>query len=175
MVPLYNSSLIFLYFSFDSPFKVLSSTLNLPSISIPSAGILSPADKIIISPTTTSSTFISMVLLSLFTLHLILDDSSCNLLNAFSLPYSDMVDIKDAKKIAITMPIVSYQSNDFIRNTIFIASAISNILIIGSPKDSNNNLKKLLLTLFSNLFVPYLFLLSITSLVLSPLFIVPPK
>lgn len=89
-----------------------------------------------ISSTTTSSILISVKLPFLFALHFIFDASSCNLKKAFSLPYSDIVDIKDARKIAITIPIVSYQSNDFIKKTILIASAINSILIIGSPKDS---------------------------------------
>ena len=152
-----------------------SSTLIFPSINIPSAGTLSPEERSTISPTTTSSTLISVTLISLFTRHLIFDASSCSLLNALSLPYSETVDIKDAKKIAITIPIVSYQSNDLIKNTTFIASAIRSILIIGSPSDSSNNLKKLLLLLDSILLVPYFFLFISTSFVLSPLiFIVPP-
>ena len=66
------------------------------------------------------------------------------------------------------MPIVSYQSNDLIKNITFIASAIRRILIIGSPKDSINNFIKLLLLFFPKSFVPYLFLLLSTSLLVNP-------
>ena len=111
-----------------------SSTLTIPSIITPSAGILSPASNDIISPTTTSSILISTTFPFLKARQFIFDDSSCNFSNAFSLPYSDIVDINDAKKIAITIPIVSYQSNCLIKNTVLIARAINKILMIGSPK-----------------------------------------
>ena len=77
---------------------------------IPSAGILSPVCRSTKSFTTTSSIGISVILFSLFTLHFNFDDSSCNLLKASSLPYSDNVEIKEAINIAITIPNVSNQS-----------------------------------------------------------------
>ena len=39
-----------------------------------------------------------------------------NFSNAFSLPYSEIVEMNDAKKIAITIPIVSYQSKSLNKN-----------------------------------------------------------
>ena len=101
---------IFLYISLASPVILDSSTVISPSIISPSAGILSPDSNKTISPTTTSSIFTSATFLFLKTLHFILDDSSCNFSNAFSLPYSLTVEIKEAKNIAITIPTVSYQS-----------------------------------------------------------------
>lgn len=82
-----------------------------PLIILPSAGILSPVSSKTISFTTISSIFTSFVLPFLFTFTFILEDSSWSFKKAFSLPYSEIDEIKDAKKIAITIPIVSYQSN----------------------------------------------------------------
>ena len=75
---------------------------------------------------------------SLMVLHFIFDASSCSFSKAFSLPYSEMVDIKEANAIAITMPIVSYQSKLEKRNTVLIAKAINNILIMGSLRVINS-------------------------------------
>ena len=87
-------------------------------------------------------------------------------------------DIKEAKNIAINMPRVSYQSKSLNKKTIFIASAIKSIFIIGSPSDSINNDKKLLVLLCLISLEPNFFLFSITSLSVSPLilylFMIPP-
>ena len=147
--------------SFDSPLILDSSTPIVPSIKIPSAGITT-------SPTTTSSNEISVTFPFLLTLHFNFNDSSFSFSKAFSLPYSEILDIKEAKKIAIKIPSVSNQSKSLNKKTTFIASAINNILIIGSPKDSINKDRKLLVLPFLISLVPYFSLLSITSLSLSP-------
>ena len=86
----------------DSPVNAASSIFNdAKSISLISAGTKSPASNITISPGTKSSVFTCTISPFLLTLHFNLDDSSCNFKNAFSLPYSDIVEIKEAMKIAI--------------------------------------------------------------------------
>ena len=160
--------------SFVSPVSDDSSTVISPSIKYPSAGTLSPVSNITISLTTTSLIGISLISLFLLTRHLILDASICNFLKACSLPYSDIVDIKEAIKIAITIPTVSYQSKSLIKNTILIPKAIIKIRIIGSPNDSNNFFKKLTLSIFSKALLPYVSLLLITSSSVKPCFILSP-
>ena len=135
---------------------------------MPSAGILSPADNKTISPTTTSSTFISSTFPFLFTLHFILAASFCNLTKDFSLPYSEIVDIKEATKIAITIPTVSYQSKSCIRKRILMPKAINKIRIIGSPKLSKNLLKKVVPFASVISFVPFSLRLFSTSSSVSP-------
>ena len=55
----------------------------------------------------------------------------------------DIVDIKEANSTAIRIPIVSYISKSLNKKITLMANAIKSILIIGSAKDSKNNLKKL--------------------------------
>ena len=113
-----------------SPFNTDSSTSISPSIKIPSAGTLSPEERRTISFFTTSSIGISSILLFLITLTRLFFASCSSLLNACSLPYSDIDEINDAKKIAITIPRVSNQSKSWKRKTTLIANAINNIFII---------------------------------------------
>ena len=96
--------------SIVSPLRLDSSTSISPETIIPSAGILSPDWSITMSLTTISSIGISRILFSLYTLHLIFDASSWSLSKADSLPYSEIDEIRDATKIATTIPIVSNQS-----------------------------------------------------------------
>ena len=112
--------------------------------------------------------FTSSILLFLFTLHFIFDDSSCNLSKAASLPYSEIVEINDATKMAITIPIVSNQSKSLNRKIVLIARAINNIFIIGSPNVSIKSFIKLFFSFELIWLVPYFFLLSITSFVVRP-------
>ena len=72
------------------------------------------------------------------------------------------------------MPSVSNQSNSANKNTTLIPNTISNIFIIGSPKDSNNNLKKELLLVFFISLLPYLFLDLTTSSSVSPIISINP-
>lgn len=90
---------------------------------MPSAGIFSPYSKRIISPTTISSIGILIIPSNLLTLALVLEASCCNLSKAFSLPYSDKVEINEARKIAITIPTVSYQSKSFIKKYSFYSKS----------------------------------------------------
>ena len=159
---------MYLYASFVSPFKLDSSTLSSPSIIIPSAGILSPVSNLTISPTTISSIEVSINLPSLFTLHFILDDSSCKCSKAFSLPYSEIVEIKLDKKTAIKIPNVSNQSKSLNKKIVLIISAVSKILMIGSPNVSTNCIRKDFFFLLVRVFVPYFFLDLITSSLLRP-------
>ena len=168
---MYNSSFIFFSISLDSPVNIDSSTFIFPLTNIPSAGILSPSFNITKSFTTISSIGILVIWLFLFTFTFILDVSSVNLLNAFTEPYSLIDDINDATIIAITIPIVSYQSKSLIKNMIFIPNAINNILIIGSENVSNNSFINVSCFFFVNVFVPYFFLFIITSSLVSPVFI----
>ena len=94
-----------------------------------------------------------------------------NLLNALFEPYSLIVLIKVAKNIAINIPSVSNQLSSANKNTNLIASTIKSILIIGSPKDSNNNLKNVFLFLTTTSLLPYFSLLLTTSSLLSPVII----
>ena len=80
-------------------------------------------------------------------------------------------EIKDATKIAMTMPIVSNQSKSWNKKIVFMAKAISKILIIGSARVSMNSLKKLFFFLLEIAFVPYFFLLAATSSLFSPVYI----
>lgn len=165
---MYKNSFDSLFFSLVSPVRDDSSTVTLPLITTPSAGTLSPEVKKITSPTTISSIFNSIFLEFLFTLHFILEASSWSLWNAFSLPYSEIVEIKDAKKIANTIPMVSYILDSLNKNKTLIASAINNIFIIGSFNDSIKRVKKEFFFLFVNKLLPYFFLDSITSLSFKP-------
>ena len=70
----------------------------------------------------------------------------------FSYIYN-ILETKEAKKIAITIPTVSYQSKSLIKKIVLIPSAISRIFIIGSEKVSINNLKKLSCFFLLNIFV----------------------
>ena len=115
-----------------------------------------------------SSIYISFNLPDLYTLDFILDDSSCNLLKAASLPYSDIDEIKEARNTATRIPIVSYISKSLNKKRILIANAIKSILIIGSANDSKNNLKKLFFFNLVILFDPYFFLCFVTSSLVKP-------
>ena len=53
-------------------------------------------------------------------MQLIFDDSSWSLSKADSLPYSEIDEIRDATKIATTMPIVSNQSKSWNKNIVLI-------------------------------------------------------
>ena len=167
--PRYTLLLIFFLASFDSPFKADSSTDKLPLISTPSAGILSPLFKITISPTTTSPVVISTTLPFLITFTLPFNASLCKRLKACSEPYSEIVEINDAKNMAISIPIVSNQSKCLNKTMTLIAKAISKILMIGSAKDSSNKCQKVFFLTSVISFVPYSVLLLITSLSLSPI------
>ena len=158
-----------LYTSFASPLIIDSSTEILPSIIIPSAGILSPDSSKTKSSTTTSLIGICIFFPSLFTLTLISDDSSVNLLKARIEPYSLILDIKEATIIASTMPTVSYQSKSLIKKIVLIPKAINNILIIGSENVSINNFKKVSCFFFVKAFLPYFSRLIITCSFVSPL------
>ena len=94
--------------------------------------------------------------------------SSNNLSNALLEPYSLIEEINDAKKIAITIPSVSYQSKFLNKKTILIESAIKSIFIIGSDNYSNSILKNVLLFFLVISLLPYFFLNSKTSLSFSP-------
>lgn len=106
----------------------------LPLIIFPSAETASHVSKYTMSPTTASPISTSFIFAFLKTFVLILDASSCNSSKDFSLPYSDKVDMKDAKKIAITIPMVSYQSKSWNKNKVLTVKAINSILMIESPK-----------------------------------------
>ena len=86
---------------------MLSSMYNSPFNTIESAGTLSPPSRYTMSPTTNSSILIVSLLEFLSTLTFIIEFSSFNFSNAFSLPYSDKLDIMVAINIAINIPIVS--------------------------------------------------------------------
>ena len=86
----------------------------------------------------------------------------------------DIEDIKDAKKIAIKMPITSKISEELIRKITLRARAISKILIIGSPKDSSKIERKVFFFFLVISFVPNLRRDSSTSLSFNPRFIFPP-
>ena len=83
------------------------------------------------SPTTISPEGISIIFPFLLTLVLVFNCSSWSLANAFSEPYSLILDINEAKNIAIKIPIVSYQSKSRKSTTTLIPNAINNILMIG--------------------------------------------
>ena len=136
---------------------------------MPSAGTLSPVPSTTISSTTISLTGTSTTCPFLLTLAFIFEDSSVSLLNARIDPYSDILDIKEATIMAITIPTVSYQSKSLIKKIVLIPKAINSILIIGSEKVSNNNFKKVSCFFLLNILLPYLLLLIITSSSLSPL------
>ena len=125
---------------------------------MPSAGILSPVCSMTMSFTTISSINTSFVMLFLLTFVFILDDFSWSLSKAFSLPYSEIVDMRLASMIAIKMPIVSYQSK-FLNNTIVLnAKAIIKIFIMGSPRVSSKSFRKLSFFLIYSSLFPYFFL-----------------
>ena len=168
MLPFNISSLRFLKLSLVSPFNADSSTLTPPSIIIPSAGTKSPLSKYTKSFTTISLIKTLFKTPFLLTLTYIFIDSSCNFLKAFSLPYSLIVEINDAKNTAISIPKVSNQSKFLNKNTTLTDKAIKRILIIGSPKDSIKSDKKLLCLASLTTLLPYFFLLFNTSLSLSP-------
>ena len=120
------------------------------------------------SPTTTSSIWISVNLPSRFTLTFMLSFSSCNFLKASSLPYSLILEINDDKNIAINIPNVSNQSKSRKRKTTLIIKAIKRILMIGSPKDSIKRRKKPFFFISVKLLLPYFFLDNSTSFLLRP-------
>jgi len=151
-----------------SPFKEDWSAKRLPSITTPSAGTFSPACRKTMSPTTISPMGIFIMEPFLLTRHIVFEDSSCNCSKANSLPYSDKVETKVAKKIAIAIPTDSYQLKLRNMKIRLIQSAASNILIIGSPKFEINCLKKLFFFTASNVLSPYLSLDSSTSCVFRP-------
>ena len=157
--------------SLVSPFKLASLTEILPDIIFPSAGISSPADSFIISPTTTSSMVISFNSWLRRTLVLIFEASAWSCSKAFSLPYSDRVEINEARNMAITMPIVSYQSKFWNRNKVLMARAIKSILIIGSPKVAINLRIKLSFLAILIVLSPYFWRLFWTSSSVYPVFI----
>ena len=86
---------------------MLSSIYNSPFNIVASAGTLSPLSRYTISPTTNSSILIVSLFEFLSTLTFIIEFSSFNFSKAFSLPYSDKLEIIVAKKIAINIPTVS--------------------------------------------------------------------
>lgn len=98
----------------------------------------SPACKSTISPTTISPIGSETIIPLRRTRHWIFPASSCSLAKADSLPYSDSVDTKVARKIAIAMPSDSNQSKWRNRKITFTASAASSTLMIGSPKLDKN-------------------------------------
>ena len=102
-----TSSLLTFFFPLVSPLIEDSFTSKKPSIILPSATILSPLDKIIISPLTTSLLSISFIFFSLSTFTLILFVVFSKFSNDLSLPYSDTAEIIDEDTIAISIPMVS--------------------------------------------------------------------
>ena len=122
-----------------------------------------------ISPITTSSMGIWVIFPLRRARHFILEDSSCNLANASSLPYSEIVEINEAKNIAITMPTVSYQSKFWIKKIVLIASAIKRIFMIGSPSVCNKSLKKLSRFFEVIWLLPYLLRFYTTCLSVNPI------
>ena len=76
----------------------------------PSVGTPSPADKITVSPTTTSETGISITLPSRRTRQKVDSERRCSLSKARSLPRSDNAETSVAIMTAHAMPAVSYQS-----------------------------------------------------------------
>ena len=157
ILPLYISSLIFLYFSSDSPVIELSSKYKSPSTIIASAGILSPCSNIKISSTTTSSMLIIRLFVFLITFTSIELNSSFNFSKDFSLLYSEITEIIDAKNTDIAIPIVSYKSVLLNISTNFIESAINRILTIGSLNDSINKDKIVVFLWLDILLVPCFF------------------
>ena len=101
---------------------------------MPSAGTRSPAWSSTMSPTTTSATGSACSPSRRRTRQVSLAASSCSLLNADSLPYSDSVDTKVAKKMAMAMPADSYQSKWWNKKIRLTARATSSTLMMGSPK-----------------------------------------
>ena len=81
------------------------------------------------------------------------------------------VDISVDKKIAISIPKVSYQLKSLNINITFIIKAINIIFIIGSLNDSTTKLKMFFLFFASSIFSPYFLLLFSTSLSFNPTFI----
>ena len=162
---------IFFSFSFISPFKFDSLTRIFPLIIFPSAGTASPVSKYTISPTTISPISISFICPFLKTFVLILEASSWSSSKAFSLPYSDTVDINEARKIAMTIPMVSYQSKSWNKNKVLTAKAINNIFIIGSPRVAISLWMKLSFWLALISLLPWVLRLLTTSSFVSPFII----
>ena len=102
---------------------------------------------------------------------MIIEFSSLNFSNAFSLPYSLNAEIDVAKNTVTAIPNVSNILESWNKKSIFIARAINKILIIGSLNDSITNFRKVFFFLEVNLLLPYLLLLFITSLSVRPILI----
>ena len=79
-----------------------------------------------------------------------------------------MVEIKDAKKIAIKIPRVSNQSKSRNKKTTFMAKATKRILIMGSPKDSKSKRIKLFCFFSVKTLAPFNFLCTSTSFLFKP-------
>ncbi len=103
------SALVFLHSS-ASPFKAELSTLKEPSRRMPSAGILSPDCKSTLSPTTTSSTQITVTAPFRYTLHLSFSVLSLSSLYFVSLATPVLADTTATISTAIIVPNGSYIS-----------------------------------------------------------------
>ena len=128
----------FLPASLLSPLRGDWSTLSLPEMRMPSAGMRSPACKSTRSPRTSSPTGNSKIPLERLTRQRMLSASSCSLRKADSLPYSERVEIKVARKTAMAMPAVSNQLKFRNMKTMLMASTMSRIFMTGSPKLAAN-------------------------------------
>ena len=124
------------------------------------------------SPLTISFVLTSITFLSLTTLDSIILASFSSFSKAFSLPYSEIVETIDARRIEATIPIVSYQSKSLSKKTILTAKAINKILIIGSPKLSTKMLMIFLFLVLVISLVPYFSLDFLTSSLVSPFIII---
>ena len=151
-----------------SPFSADWSTRSSPEIRMPSAGTRSPACNSTRSPTTISDIRTESTPSRRLTRHWILAASSCNFRKADSLPYSDRVETKVARKIASAIPTVSNQFWLRRRKSRFTASAARRILMIGSPKLSRNCCQNPLRRFRVNWFSPCSIRARSTSDLLSP-------
>ena len=88
------------------------------------------------------------------TRQVMLDASACSFSKADSLPYSESVETKVAKKTATAIPAVSNQSALRKRNKMLMARAASRIFMIGSPKLDKNCFPKLFRFRFVRLLEP---------------------
>ena len=111
---------------------------------IPSAGTRSPAWSSTRSPTTRSATGASSTPSCRRTRQDTFSASSWRRRKAVSLPYSDSVDTKVARKMAKAMPATSNQLKLRNKKMTLMARTMSRILMMGSPKLARNCLAKLL-------------------------------
>ena len=125
-----------------SPDRAAWSHWSVPFRSQPSAGMPSPASRNTTSPSTSSSAGTSRKRPSLRTRQVVLAASCWRRTKAFSLLYSDKVEISDAARMARAMPTVSNQPWPRNRNSRLTARAASRILMMGSLRFSSSFAKK---------------------------------